>query len=699
MHQPMRKLWGRFSACGHSSTELQDDFVDRVLRRGYRAPTITIPGPSESSRDEELSPELLVHILSYLDYQDLQVCRRVNQGMNRLIQSSIVLRYSMQLQLYGYEDNPSCSLAIADKLRLLRQQETSWSRLDFERETSVRIPFNPSSIYDLTDGVLLLGESTSGIQSGADTIRWTRLPGLISSQNASSPDIWEKIDVGAHIIDVGLAVEEHDLIVVATDRETEDHHTKFELRLIQLSTGLNHPLASQPAITLAIVQVPPQAVAGNCSVCIEIIGDLLCFLFHYPGGSTTPPAMFEVYNWKTGQCLQIRGLDCPSYSTFTFLSPDVIALPNCADNTIELCRIESTSIEMNAPPKQLQSSCILQLPSLGEGHSIAQVTCRSEPKMTKTTRNAPAFRSREPFHLSPEDAVVIFNVMTHDSQGIHECLTLIVHTAALLRILDEQTASAMSLRYPEAPPSPFKAPSVSQVNVVEFLMAPSHDTLPSNSPSRGPPRLPWAQWGPKICRWLEASFGASRWITTTCGQRYVTVEEDPIDDESSRSTIVVYDFNPHNVRRLAAQHRRRRRCLRGYRLADLGGPGSELFHAFGTGAGTGATLNGMTLGVGTDVEGSAARMDHVSLIPFTDPTTRVVGQIQCEPTELMAGYAMQYRIFNEPVRTSLPFAQLSSYKTYGYGAVLLDRNMVIGVKLNDMDDIKELVIHSIRRGS
>ncbi|CDO70843.1 hypothetical protein BN946_scf184801.g36 [Trametes cinnabarina] len=657
----------------------------------------------------QLSPELLVHILSYLDYQDLHVCRRVNSAMNRLIQSSIFLQYFMQLQIYGYEDNPSCPLVIADKLRLLQRQEAAWSRLDFEKETTVRIPFNPSSIYDLTDGVLLLGESLSGIQSGADTVRWTPLSRLVSGQPESSYNIWEKIDVGAHIIDVGLSVEEHDLIVVATDHETEDHHTKFELRLIQLSTGLNHPLASKPAITLAVLPVPPQAVAGQSSVCIEIIGDLLCFLFHYPGGSTIPPAMFEVYNWKTGQCLQFRGMDCPSYSTFTFLSPDVIALPNCTDNTIELCRIESTSLERGAPIKELEPSCILQLPRLGRGHSIAQVTCRSEPKMTKTTRNAPAFKSTEPFHLRPEDAVVIFNVMTHDSQGFHECLTLIVHTAALLRILDEQTDAAIPSIIPEAPLPVPQDPSTTQVDAKKkAILSPSEPIPPTPESAPGAPRLAWTQWGPKVCRWLEASFGASRWITTTCGQRYVTVEEDPIDDESMHSTIVVYDFNPHNVRRLAMQHRKRRRCLRGYRTADPAGPGSDFFMPSTTGVGNGIGVGvglglGLGLGVlGADVEGSAARMDHVSLIPFTDPTTRVIGQIQCEPTELMAGYAMQYRIFDEPVRTSLPYAQLSSYKTYGYGAVLLDRNMVIGVKVRLLLRISgsgsELTREAVERG-
>ena len=85
----------------------------------------------------DLSLELVVHILSYLHYVDLNACRRVSRGFNRLIRSSVQLQYSMQLQLSGYEDNPDSPLVIADKYKMLKQQEFSWSCLDFDKETSV----------------------------------------------------------------------------------------------------------------------------------------------------------------------------------------------------------------------------------------------------------------------------------------------------------------------------------------------------------------------------------------------------------------------------------------------------------------------------------------------------------------------------------------------------------------------------------
>lgn len=87
--------------------------------------------------------------------------------------------------------------------------------------------------------------------------------------------------------------------------ENGDNLTIFELHLIQLSTGLSHPLASKPIIQLATIPTPSQPLIGQCSVCIETVGDLLGFMFHYPSGSTTPCARFEVYDWKKGECLQV----------------------------------------------------------------------------------------------------------------------------------------------------------------------------------------------------------------------------------------------------------------------------------------------------------------------------------------------------------------------------------------------------------
>lgn len=75
--------------------------------------------------------------------------------------------------------------------------------------------------------------------------------------------------------------------------------------------------------------------------------------------------------------------------------------------------------------------------------------------------------------------------------------------------------------------------------------------------------VPWADWAPPIVFCIDLGGSVpSRWITTTCGQRFVVLP-GPVDDEDldqpdddlrrKPSNIVVFDFNPHNVRKAGRQ--------------------------------------------------------------------------------------------------------------------------------------------------
>lgn len=66
------------------------------------------------------------------------------------------------------------------------------------------------------------------------------------------------------------------------------------------------------------------------------------------------------------------------------------------------------------------------------------------------------------------------------------------------------------------------------------------------------PVIPWIQWGPDITRWFNSDSTATRWITTTAGQRCVVMMDNgSVDSHDEGSLIIVIDFNPHNVRKLA----------------------------------------------------------------------------------------------------------------------------------------------------
>jgi hypothetical protein len=126
--------------------------------------------------------------------------------------------------------------------------------------------------------------------------------------------------------------------------------------------------------------------------------------------------------------------------------------------------------------------------------------------------------SDRPFHYDPLDSVVLLHLRVN---GIHlsSLFTVFIHRRSLLNLL---------------PPHPF-------------------DNADVDKP------IPWAEWAPPIAFCIDLGGSIpSRWITTTCGSRFVVLpgttedeDSDEPDDDFRRkpSAIVIFDFNPNNVRK------------------------------------------------------------------------------------------------------------------------------------------------------
>ncbi|KAH9939181.1 hypothetical protein B0H21DRAFT_757168 [Amylocystis lapponica] len=454
----------------------------------------------------DFPPELFVRILLFLPLSDLATCQRVNRTVNDTIQSSVELQYSIELAAAGAEDDTSSPLVLADRLRLLRARETAWGLLDFSRVTTIPVCHRPSSIYDLTSGLFLLGETFVHhrlIQKGTDALRTIRLPcsqegeGREAGEEAPS---WSKISLEASVIDIGLAVQEHDLIAVVTYKFLSDN-SAIEIHLLQLSTGQYHPLASQ-----AVLLVPDLPfIPGRCGVSIEIVGDTLGILFNLGWLLDAPyRAVFHTFNWKSGKERQFRYAPHGGqfYNAFAFLSADVIVLPDLSNNTLELCRLRDDNEPGLLP---LCTMCVLQLPSLSDSSILYRMWCRSEPNpMGSTTRYGSD--GEHPFRSNAADAIVAFSLYILHHDGESHSFSLIVHRSALLA----------------------QVPG---------------DVSASGSPRSQPPVVLWDHWGPPVCRWFDTRDIVTRWITTTCGQRYVvTMRHLP-------AFISVLDFNQKAIRR------------------------------------------------------------------------------------------------------------------------------------------------------
>jgi len=163
-----------------------------------------------------IPPELVTHILLYLSPHDIISCGRTCQMLYDIC-SYPALRYIVQMERCGVSDDMCPGLSYLDRLRVLENREAAWATLDFRRSVQVPVPINSTRIYDTTGGTLLLGK-TLDLEShrnlGTVGYSYVTLPSLSDAQGENLE--WKWCNLEAKILDIGLAVHEHDLIAALT---------------------------------------------------------------------------------------------------------------------------------------------------------------------------------------------------------------------------------------------------------------------------------------------------------------------------------------------------------------------------------------------------------------------------------------------------------------------------------------------------
>jgi len=134
--------------------------------------------------------------------------------------------------------------------------------------------------------------------------------------------------------------------------------------------------------------------------------------------------------------------------------------------------------------------------------------------------------------------------------------------------------------------------------------------------------VPWSTWGPAAMRWFEGerAGAATAWIMRTAGQRVVALEE------VTPTPIIVRDFNPYAVRATRA-------------LAAVSGQLQQ-----GNWSKQLPNGNRMTLNV--------------------------------EDSVLNPGF-----IFEEDVRSSLPYVEIMTEREYHYTSAMIDEQRILGLKV------------------
>jgi hypothetical protein len=166
-----------------------------------------------------LPEEILLHILSLLPLRSLLAVDLTCRPLRALLSSSTLLQYSRQLQLTELTDLPSAPGLISDRLAAMRAHVDAWRTLSLRaRPVHVHTPAPgvQSGIYDLSAGWLFLGACDPA--TAELPYRLTRIvhaarlpePGAPAGQQPE----WVKLDIRKDVVDIGVNVEELDLVVL-----------------------------------------------------------------------------------------------------------------------------------------------------------------------------------------------------------------------------------------------------------------------------------------------------------------------------------------------------------------------------------------------------------------------------------------------------------------------------------------------------
>ncbi|KDR73363.1 hypothetical protein GALMADRAFT_251981 [Galerina marginata CBS 339.88] len=664
----------------------------------------------------DLPLEVIVYILLHLNPQDLFACQLTAKYLNNIVRESVVVRYASALSAAKAENNMESNLPISEKLRELDAAEKSWAFVRPGFSKSVEVSETPCGVYDLTGGVYFLCNSTRTV------LHCLKLPRKEGDELS-----WRMIESKKQIIDIGLCLYEHDLLVLVTTtphRESihEPMRHKIELEFLQFSTGEPHPQGRESCIHVMVCETELPSIG------IEIVGDDLALTLSFSNELELNGRVF-IYEWQTNilKASFLAPRNC--YADILFLTENVVLLPNKDIGTLDIYRIPSTPTVASPIP------CLtLCLPRLEFDHSLSGISSRAEPnpigaasyaRKKRQARNVDvdvgadrASDQERAFIPSAEDAMCVFDLYVEglgfeldaaagalfETRQPRQRLTFLVHRSAFVSLVDKYANSGIE-----------------------------------EEEQKRNEKLSWADWGPPITRWFTSDGVSNHWITSSTGQRYARMEEDLI---GSGVPLCVMDFNQANVRRMKKYLAKEidgneqsaemdenddiepavdqgQGVMQGERPNEAGSPsGSSATSALDPigdlppaqtpsqdhSEPTAATINSLTqqlFGGDHDFHLAPDEGDEDWETESTSSDNSMTFRTRwCPPSRFGHNRIwtssemeqLQTDVFSERVEGGLPYVGCASEELYTFDGVLLDEERVIGLKLGDSHRVESVDI-------
>ena len=176
---------------------------------------ISVDARSASISLLECPPELITRVLLNLSPLDIISCQRTCRLLYDLCSNS-TFRYVIKMERSAVSDDMSPGLSYPERLRMLEKREEAWATLNFHTSVNIPTPFNRSGgHWSFSGGVLLLGTGFEGeIRRATVGYSYVILPSLSDAQDQKFE--WKRHNFESQVIDIELAVHEHDMIAALT---------------------------------------------------------------------------------------------------------------------------------------------------------------------------------------------------------------------------------------------------------------------------------------------------------------------------------------------------------------------------------------------------------------------------------------------------------------------------------------------------
>ncbi|KAJ7058881.1 hypothetical protein C8F01DRAFT_1371039 [Mycena amicta] len=450
----------------------------------------------------DLPPELILGCLLYLSLDDIASCLRVgNSLLARIISDSLALRYRVEQELAGVEENPGAMLDLPTSVRLetLREREHRWHT--FCPAARYTIPYPKSCIpflYAIESGLWFLAEAENSAAELAISLHYVDLSPAAQHQ-------WRIAFTGTPFANFTTALEEHDLLVIISCVRCLDDPSMVTLdaHLLLFSSGTPHPLAAQP-----VIHLHRQPATHTVDVNVEVAGHILvisCIDWEHPASQTN---LLYVFDWKRG-----IPLIAPTTATtigMAFLTPNVLLIPKMY-NSVD---IYSFSPENTTELLEYPTPISFGLPLLQPNYFLSPMGVQSRRSPNPCTGVSHPNYRRAKFPVTLDNTIIFLSYETR-----------------------------------------FQAPygaRTPQTHLFVIRPAPLLESV-SSALEMGFTFVPWGEWGATCTRWLDPTNTARAWILASLGQRMIGFPPYIPGAFHLPYQIRLLDFNEHRIALLRRQ--------------------------------------------------------------------------------------------------------------------------------------------------